>query len=181
MLWLIKITYWVRWHSKTIEFPWMSFLMIIAAHLIFDFRSSMKMSAFIYYTWNYVRMFYTARTKSCQIFAEFKSVTMEIHEPKVNLKLQKQQNLGKFLIFDVFCSTLNFYHHYKYLRIDFWPILQHNTHHWLAFLCSTRPQMAQESQTKLHKFHDLSWNFAKKNSISIAIFSKKKKDIWLFR
>jgi hypothetical protein len=27
---------------------------------------------------------------------------MEIYKPKVTLKLQKQQNLGKFLIFDVF-------------------------------------------------------------------------------
>jgi hypothetical protein len=30
------------------------------------------------------------------------TATMEIQEPKVTHKLQKQQNLGKFLIFDVF-------------------------------------------------------------------------------
>jgi hypothetical protein len=47
-------------------------------------------------------MFFTARKKSRQIFIDFQSVTMEIHEPKVTPKLQKQQNLGKFLIFDVF-------------------------------------------------------------------------------
>ena len=47
-------------------------------------------------------MFFTARTKSRQIFIDFQPVTMEIHEPKVTPKLQNQQNLGKFLIFDVF-------------------------------------------------------------------------------
>jgi hypothetical protein len=47
-------------------------------------------------------MFSTARTKSGQIFIDFQSVTMEIHEPKVTPKLQKQQKLDKFLIFDVF-------------------------------------------------------------------------------
>jgi hypothetical protein len=47
-------------------------------------------------------MFFTAGTKPCQIFIEFQPATMEIHERKVTLKLQKQQNLGKFLIFDVF-------------------------------------------------------------------------------
>ena len=47
-------------------------------------------------------IFFTARTKSCQIFIDFQRVTVEIHEPKVTPKLQKQQNLGKFLIFDVF-------------------------------------------------------------------------------
>jgi hypothetical protein len=44
-------------------------------------------------------MLYTARTKSFQI--EIQSVNMEVHEPKVTPKMQKQQNLGKFL-FDVF-------------------------------------------------------------------------------
>jgi hypothetical protein len=47
-------------------------------------------------------MFYTARTKSCQILIEFQSVKIELYEPKVTRKLQKRQNLGKFLIFDVF-------------------------------------------------------------------------------
>jgi hypothetical protein len=47
-------------------------------------------------------MFFTAKTKSCQICIDFQHVTMEIHEPKVTPKLQKQQNLGKFHIFDVF-------------------------------------------------------------------------------
>jgi hypothetical protein len=47
---------------------------------------------------NYV---FTARTEVCQIFIDFQPVTMEIHEPKVTLKSQKQQNVGKFLIFDV--------------------------------------------------------------------------------
>ena len=60
------------------------------------------MSPFIHLTWNYVAMFLTARTKSRQIFIDFQPVTMEIHEPKVTPKLQNQQNLGKFLIFDVF-------------------------------------------------------------------------------
>ena len=45
---------------------------------------------------------YTARTKACQIFIEFQYVSLGIHEPKVTPKLQNQQNLGKFLIFDVF-------------------------------------------------------------------------------
>ena len=49
-------------------------------------------------------MLFTARTKSRQIFIDFQHVTMEIHEPKVTPKLQKQQNLGKFLIFDVFAQ-----------------------------------------------------------------------------
>ena len=60
------------------------------------------MSPFIHLTWNYVAIFFTARTKSCQIFIDFQRVTVEIHEPKVTPKLQKQQNLCKFLIFDVF-------------------------------------------------------------------------------
>jgi hypothetical protein len=47
-------------------------------------------------------MLYTARKKSFQIFIEIQPVTMEIHEPKVTPKMQKQQNLGKFPIFDVF-------------------------------------------------------------------------------
>jgi hypothetical protein len=47
-------------------------------------------------------MFFTARTKSSQVFIDFQPVTMEIHEPEVTLKSQKQQNFGKFLIFDVF-------------------------------------------------------------------------------
>ena len=47
-------------------------------------------------------MFFTARTKSRQIFIDFQPVTIEVHEPKVTPKLQKQQNLGIFLIFDVF-------------------------------------------------------------------------------
>ena len=38
-------------------------------------------------------MLYTARTKSCQIFVEIQSVTMEIHEPKVTPKMQKQHRL----------------------------------------------------------------------------------------
>jgi hypothetical protein len=46
-------------------------------------------------------MFFTARTKSCQISIEFQRVTMEIHVPKLALKSQKQQNLGKFLNFGV--------------------------------------------------------------------------------
>ena len=33
---------------------------------------------------------------------EFQSLTMEILKPKVTRKLQKQLNLGIFLIFDVF-------------------------------------------------------------------------------
>jgi hypothetical protein len=32
---------------------------------------------------------------------EFQSLKMEIHEPKVTSQMQKQQNLGKFPIFDV--------------------------------------------------------------------------------
>ena len=60
------------------------------------------MSPFIHLIWNYVAIFFTARTKSCQIFIDFQRVTVEIHEPKVTPKLQNQQNLGKFLIFDVF-------------------------------------------------------------------------------
>jgi hypothetical protein len=44
----------------------------------------------------------TARTNSRQIFIDFQPVTMKRREPKVTPKLQKQQNLGKFLIFDVF-------------------------------------------------------------------------------
>ena len=47
-------------------------------------------------------MFFTDITEVCQIFIDFQPVTMEINEPKVTLKSQKQQNLGKFLIFDVF-------------------------------------------------------------------------------
>ena len=47
-------------------------------------------------------MSFTARTKSHQIFIDFQPVTMEIHEPKVTPKLQKQQNFSKFLNFDVF-------------------------------------------------------------------------------
>ena len=60
------------------------------------------MSAFIHLTRNYVTKFFTARTEVSQIFIDFQPVTIEIHEPKVTPKLQKQQNLGKFLIFDVF-------------------------------------------------------------------------------
>ena len=45
---------------------------------------------------------FTARTEVSQIFIDFRPVTIEIHEPKVTPKLQNQQNLGKFLIFDVF-------------------------------------------------------------------------------
>ena len=45
---------------------------------------------------------FTARTEVSQIFIDFQPVTIEIHEPKVTLKSQKQQNFGKFLIFDVF-------------------------------------------------------------------------------
>jgi hypothetical protein len=60
------------------------------------------MSPLIHLTLNYLAMFFTARTKSCQIFIDFQLLAMEIHEPKVTLKSQKQQNLGKFLIFDVF-------------------------------------------------------------------------------
>ena len=47
-------------------------------------------------------IFFTARTKSRQIFIDFQHLTLEIHEPKVTPKLQKQQNLGKFHAFDVF-------------------------------------------------------------------------------
>jgi hypothetical protein len=60
------------------------------------------MSPFIHLTCNYLALFFTARAKSCQIFIDFQHVTMEIYEPQVTPKLQKQQNLGKFLIFDVF-------------------------------------------------------------------------------
>ena len=60
------------------------------------------MSAFIHLTRNYVTKFFTAKTEMCQIFIDFQPVTMEMHEPKVTHKLQKQQNFGKFLIFDVF-------------------------------------------------------------------------------
>ena len=60
------------------------------------------MSTFIFLAWNYVAMFFTARTKSRQIFIDFQHLTLEIHEPKVTPKLQNQQILGKFLIFDVF-------------------------------------------------------------------------------
>ena len=103
ILWLIKSIYSVRCHSKTIESPWKtSFFDNFAARLMFDFWSSIEMSPFIHLTWNYVAMFLTARTKSRQIFIDFQLVTMEIHEPKVTPKLQNQQNLGKFLIFDVF-------------------------------------------------------------------------------
>ena len=57
------------------------------------------MSAFIHLTRNYVTELFTARTEVSQIFIDFQPVTIEIHEPKVTPKLQ---NLGKFLIFDVF-------------------------------------------------------------------------------
>ena len=60
------------------------------------------MSAFIHLTRNYVTKFFTSRTEVCQIFIDFQPVTIKIHEPKVTPKLQKQQNLGKFLIFYVF-------------------------------------------------------------------------------
>jgi hypothetical protein len=72
------------------------------ARLIFDFWSSIEISAFIHLTWNYAAMFFTAKTEVCQIFIDFKPVTMEKHEPKVILKSQKHQNLGKFLILNVF-------------------------------------------------------------------------------
>jgi hypothetical protein len=49
-----------------------------------------------------VTIFFTARTKPSQVFIEFQPVKMKIHEHKVALKLQRQQNFGKFLIFDVF-------------------------------------------------------------------------------
>ena len=60
------------------------------------------MSAFIHLTRNYVTELFTARTEVSQIFIDFQPVTIEIHEPKVTPKMQKQQNLGKFPIFDVF-------------------------------------------------------------------------------
>jgi hypothetical protein len=68
---------------------------------------------------------------------------MEIYEPKVNPELQKQQNLGKCLIF------------LQILHFSF--ILKRNTHRQLhAFLCSTSPQMSGQSQAKLHEFRDFS-------------------------
>jgi hypothetical protein len=70
--------------------------------LIFDFQSSIKISAFIHYAGKYVTMFYTARTKSLQISIDFQPVAMEIHEPMVTPELHKQQNLGKFSIFNIF-------------------------------------------------------------------------------
>jgi hypothetical protein len=58
-----------------------------AARLIFDFRSSVEISAFIHLALNYVTMFFTAKTKSSQVFIEFQPVKMEIHEPKSTLEL----------------------------------------------------------------------------------------------
>ena len=60
------------------------------------------MSAFIHLTRNYVTELFTARTEVSQIFIDFQPVTIEIHEPKVTPKMQKQQNFEKFPIFDVF-------------------------------------------------------------------------------
>jgi hypothetical protein len=99
------------------------------------------MSAFIHYTCNYVRIFYTAGTKSCPIFIEFKSVTIQIHEAKFTLKLQKQQNLGKFLIFDVFVQLwiftlttniweLNSNLSYSTIRIIGWHFWAPQDHGW---------------------------------------------------
>ena len=39
---------------------------------------------------------FTARTEVSQIFIDFQPVTIEIHEPKVTPKLQKEQNLSKY-------------------------------------------------------------------------------------
>ena len=72
---------------------------------------------------------------------------MEIHEPKVSkvtLKSQKQKNLGKFLIFDVFVQLWIFT-----LTTNIWDV-------------------------------NSNLSYSKKHSITIAIFSKKEKDIWLF-
>jgi hypothetical protein len=78
------------------------------------------MSPFIHLTWNYVAVFFTARTKSRQILFDFQPVTMEIHEPKVTPKLQKKQNLGKFLIFDVFLQLWIFT-----LTTNIWDVNSH--------------------------------------------------------
>ena len=78
------------------------------------------MSAFIHLTWNYVTMLYIARTKSFQIFIEIQLVTMEIHEPKVTPKMQKQQNFEKFPIFDVFVQLWIFT-----LTTNIWDVNSH--------------------------------------------------------
>jgi hypothetical protein len=42
-----------------------------------------------------VTTFFTARTKSRQIFIDFQHVTMEIHEPKVTPKNAKTAKFGQ--------------------------------------------------------------------------------------
>jgi hypothetical protein len=51
---------------------------------------------------------------------------------------------------------------------------------WQTFLSSKTPQMAPESQTKLHKFRDFSSNFAKKTLNFNCDFLKEGKRYLIF-
>jgi hypothetical protein len=125
---------------------------------VFDFRSTIKNSDFIHFTWNYEKMFYsyTARTKSCQIFIEFQPVTMYIYKLKVtSVNCKNNKILANF-------SFLTFLFNFELLpslqilemRILTYPKPQYTS--LASFLSSSRPQMAPESQTKLHRFRDFS-------------------------
>jgi hypothetical protein len=151
------------------------------ARLIFDFRSTTKSLAFIHLIWNYVEIFYTARIKSCKSFIEFQSVTMEIYKPEVTRKLQKQQNLGKFLIFDVCVQLWIFTLSTNIRNVNF--ILSHATLHIIGkYFCASQehrcPHILKLSLINFVIFRKI---LQKKHSISITIFSKKEIDIWLFQ